>query len=273
MAAKALVVDNDFFFVEFVSEQLQERDYHVVKAYNAKEAIAILSQEDFEIVFVDTIMPEVGGKDLIRFIRSRSPDASFAVVALPIVEELDSIRQIAADYYVIKGPVEEMARHIQMVIDRVRQGGTSPQCDNTVFQTEGLVPRGASDDLVKIVSYQQAILESLGAGLLVLDCKTVIVKVNLLALEAINKSYDEVLNRPVVSIFEGEDRTKVAEALKKVLREPGARNVFVSATLDSRKVGIHCAALQIDGRVQGWTMMMNGSSDEAVEKPSPTRGQ
>jgi DNA-binding response OmpR family regulator len=268
MAAKALVVDNDFFFVEFVSEQLQEREYQVIKAYNAKEAIANLSQEDFEIVFVDTIMPEVGGKDLIRFIRSRSPDASFAVVAMPIVEELDSIRQIAADYYVIKGPVEEMAQHIQLVIDRVRQGETSPQGDNTVFQTEGLVPRGASNDLIKIVSYQQAILESLGAGLLVLDYKTTIVKVNLLALEVINKPYDEILNRPVVSVFGRGDRTRIAEALKKLLREPETRNVFVSATLDSRKVGIYCAALRMDARVQGWTMVMNGWSDEI-----PTRVQ
>jgi CheY-like chemotaxis protein len=142
MADKALVVDNDFFFVEFVSEQLQERDYHVVKAYNGKEAISILDQEDFDIVLVDTIMPEVGGRDLIRFIRSRFPDASFAIVAFPIVEELDSIRHIAADYFVSKGPVEEMAQHIQLVIDRVRQGPALPLSEGTVFQSEGLVPKG-----------------------------------------------------------------------------------------------------------------------------------
>ena len=258
MADKALVVDNDFFFVEFVSEQLQERDYHVVKAYNGKDAISILDQEDFDIVLVDTIMPEVGGRDLIRFIRSRSPDASFAVVAFPIVEELDSIRHIAADYFVSKGPVEKMAQHIQLVIDRVRQGPALPLSEGTVFQSEGLVPRATSDELVQIVNYQQAILETLGSGLLVLDYKTIIVKANHRALQAINRSYGEVLNRPVVSIFDGEDRTKVADSLKKALREPEAGDAFVSATLDARKVGIHCAALKIDGRVQGWTMTMNG---------------
>jgi CheY-like chemotaxis protein len=261
MADKALVVDNDFFFAEFVSEQLQARGYQVVKALNAKDAIAILTEEDLDIVFVDTIMPEVGGKDLIRFIRSRSPDAPLTVVALPIVEELDSIRQIAADYFVIKGPVEAMAGHIQMVIDRVRQGRVSPQGDSTVFQTEGLVPRGASNDLVEIVSYQQAILESLGAGLLVLDHKTIIVKANLLALEIIGKSYDEVLNRPGVSLFEREDRTRIADALKKVLHDPGSRKVSVSATLGSRKLGIHCAVLRMDDCVQGWTMMMDSSNN------------
>jgi CheY-like chemotaxis protein len=261
MTDKALVVDNDFFLVEFVSEQLQERDYQVVKAYNGKDAITILAKDDFDIVFVDTIMPEVGGRDLIRFIRSRSPDASFPIVALPIVEELDSIRHIAADYFVTKGPVEQMARHIRMVVDRVRQGPVSPLSESTVFESEGLVPRGTTDELVQIVDYQQAVMESLGTGLLVLDHKTIIVKANLLALEAINKSYDEVLNRPVVSIFAGGDRTKVAHSLNKALREPGAGNVSVWARVGSRKMDIHCAAFKIDGRVQGWTMTMNGSND------------
>ncbi len=264
MADRALVVDNDFYFVEFVSEQLQESDYHVVKAYSGKDAISVLTREDFDIVFVDTIMPEVGGRDLIRFIRSRTPDASFPIVALPIVEELDSIRQIAADYFVTKGPVEEMARHLKMVIERVRQGPASPRGESTVFQSEGLVPRGTTDELVQIVNYQQAIMESLGTGLLVLDYRTIIVRANLLALQAINKSYDEVLNRPVASFFNRADRAKVADSLKKVLREPEAGAVFVSALLDSRKVGIHCAALKNEGRVEGWTMTIVGSNDASA---------
>ena len=261
MAEKALVIDNDFFFVEFVSEQLQERGYQVVKAYSGKDAISILAKEEFDIVFVDTIMPEVGGRDLIRFIRSRFPDASFPIVALPIVEELDSISQIAADYFVTKGPVEAMAQHIQMVIDRIQQGSVSPLNGNTVFESEGLVPRGSSNELIKIVNYQQAIMESLGTGLLILDPKSIIVKVNRFALEAINKSYDDVLNRPVISIFAGGDRIKVADALKEALRKPKTGKVFVSAVLDSRRMDIHCAAFRIDGQPQGWTMTMNGSHE------------
>jgi len=42
MQKKALVVDNDFFFVEFLSELLTKRGYQVLKAYNGKEGIAKL---------------------------------------------------------------------------------------------------------------------------------------------------------------------------------------------------------------------------------------
>ena len=39
MSKKALVVDNDFFFVEFLTELLQKRGYNVTSAYDGKEGI------------------------------------------------------------------------------------------------------------------------------------------------------------------------------------------------------------------------------------------
>ena len=42
MQKKALVVDSDFFFVEFLSELLVKRGYQVIKAYDGKEAIGKL---------------------------------------------------------------------------------------------------------------------------------------------------------------------------------------------------------------------------------------
>lgn len=40
MVKRALVVDNDFFFVEFLSEILEKRQYDVLKAYDCKECIS-----------------------------------------------------------------------------------------------------------------------------------------------------------------------------------------------------------------------------------------
>jgi len=40
MSKRALVVDNDFFFVEFLTELLEKRGYEVIKAYDGKEGVA-----------------------------------------------------------------------------------------------------------------------------------------------------------------------------------------------------------------------------------------
>ena len=42
MIKKALVVDSDFFFVEFLSELLAKRGYQVLKAYDGMEALSLL---------------------------------------------------------------------------------------------------------------------------------------------------------------------------------------------------------------------------------------
>ena len=52
---KALVVDNDFFFVEFFSELLEKQNYEVYKAYDGKEGITILSEVVPDLLFVDFV--------------------------------------------------------------------------------------------------------------------------------------------------------------------------------------------------------------------------
>ena len=47
MAKKALVVDNDFFFVEFLTELLENKGYEVTKAYDGKEGVSRLEEAAF----------------------------------------------------------------------------------------------------------------------------------------------------------------------------------------------------------------------------------
>ena len=59
MDKKVLVVDSDYFFVEFLTELLNKRGYEVLKAYNGKEGIALLEDMAVDIVFADLVLPKV----------------------------------------------------------------------------------------------------------------------------------------------------------------------------------------------------------------------
>ena len=48
MPKKAMVVDSDFFFVEFLSGLLEKRGYTVRKAYDGKQGIAGLDEGPFD---------------------------------------------------------------------------------------------------------------------------------------------------------------------------------------------------------------------------------
>jgi CheY-like chemotaxis protein len=71
MQKKALVVDNDFFFVEFLSELLSKRGYQVFKAYNGKQGIAELEDKTVDIIFADLILQKVDGRQFFKFVRDK----------------------------------------------------------------------------------------------------------------------------------------------------------------------------------------------------------
>ena len=50
MSKKALVTDNDFFFVEFLAELLEKRGYEVIKAGDGKEAISKLEKKSVDVL-------------------------------------------------------------------------------------------------------------------------------------------------------------------------------------------------------------------------------
>lgn len=122
MAKKALVVDNDFFFVEFLTELLERRGYSVVKAYDGEEGISKLDKS-MDILFVDMVMPKLDGKQLISEARSQFPDSPFPIIAVSgiMIEKLGSLDEIGADYFVAKGPMEKMEVHLESLLDKVEK--------------------------------------------------------------------------------------------------------------------------------------------------------
>jgi CheY-like chemotaxis protein len=137
MPKRALVVDNDRFFVEFLTELLEAREYQVVKAYDGEEAISKLREEDVGLLFVDMIMPKIDGKQLIEFARSFLK-SHLPIIALSgtMIEQLDRLEKIEADYFLAKGPMEKMAQHIEILLDKIEEGTELPPTKKTIFNPE-----------------------------------------------------------------------------------------------------------------------------------------
>ena len=94
MPRRALVVDDDFFFVEFLGELLEKRGYQVTKAYDGKEGLLALEKGPFDILFADLIMPKIDGIELIKIARRKFPDIAFQTIAVSgsVVEQMDQLK-------------------------------------------------------------------------------------------------------------------------------------------------------------------------------------
>jgi CheY-like chemotaxis protein len=260
MSKKALVADNDFFFVEFLTELLEKRGYEVLKAYDGKECISKLDEMGpVDLLFVDLMMPKIDGRKVIEFTRNKFPNAPFPIIAVSgaIIEQQDEIEKIGADYYIAKGPMEQMEAHTGEFLDKIEKQSFSSENDQAVFEAGKVYPRQATTELLDAISFHRAVIESLGVGIIILDKDAKIISTNSLALVMINKGVEDVLNRSIRALFPSEEQAKLVDGLKRLVHERKLRKITLSLTIDSRETRINISLLKVDDRVDGWILSMD----------------
>lgn len=78
--AKILVVDDEDCVRELLCDVLEHEGYRVVSASDGREALELFSNDDFDGVFTDVRMPEMGGWELVRAMRRSSPRMPMAMM-------------------------------------------------------------------------------------------------------------------------------------------------------------------------------------------------
>ena len=97
-----LVCDDDKEIVKAIEIYLTKEGYHVVKAYNGREALDIINKEEVHLVLLDIMMPEMDGMTAAARIRK---DKTVPIIMLSAKsEDYDKIMGLnnGADDYVTK---------------------------------------------------------------------------------------------------------------------------------------------------------------------------
>lgn len=134
---KILLVDDEEQIRNIVRMYLAREGFTVKEAPNGREALDLIGGEQFDLIVLDIMMPEVDGWAVCREVRSRS--------AVPIImltareDEVDRVvgLEMGADDYVVKpfSPRELLAR-IKAVLRRT--GGRCGQVQAAPEQQESL---------------------------------------------------------------------------------------------------------------------------------------
>ena len=107
-----LVVDDEKEIAELIEIHLISQDYNVTKAKNGIEALKLLSENKYDLVLLDVMMPKMDGKETLKKIREKYNIPVIMVTAK--TSEKDKIEglTIGADDYVTKPikPLELIAR-------------------------------------------------------------------------------------------------------------------------------------------------------------------
>lgn len=102
---RVLVVDDEASAATLLQETFEEQGFTVSVASDGREATAVLEREEFDYVFLDVMMPHVGGLEVLKWIRCH-PTKKNTWVALmtAMANDMDGATRdsIGADHYVSK---------------------------------------------------------------------------------------------------------------------------------------------------------------------------
>jgi len=103
--ARILVVDDNLHNVDMLVRRLQRSGFTVLAAYGGKEAIELVDVDEFDLVVLDIMMPEINGIDVLAHIRQTRSVSELPVIMATAKDESDDIveaMQTGANDYVTK---------------------------------------------------------------------------------------------------------------------------------------------------------------------------
>lgn len=134
---KILVVDDEEKIRAIIRKYGEFEGYYITEAKDGMEAVKLCREQDFDVVILDVMMPELDGFSTCKEIKKYK---NIPVIMLSARgEEYDKIHgfELGIDDYVVKpfSPKELMMR-VKVVIDR--NSASNAQPEHEVFAAEGL---------------------------------------------------------------------------------------------------------------------------------------
>ena len=121
MAKRILVVDDERDVLQVIQKMLEGHGYDVTPSVSGAEALALLSSQRFDLVFLDVMMPEMDGLEVCRQIRQTEGLADLPVVFLTAKgggEALGEVLEAGGTLYISKPFTGEKLRAIlQALLD------------------------------------------------------------------------------------------------------------------------------------------------------------
>jgi len=107
---RALVVDDDAPIRMLLATLIAQQGYTVETAGDGEEAIRRLSDDGYELVLLDLMMPRVDGYTVLKHIRDSKPDLLRCTIIASAVPEREILKKVADPVYKIHIKPFDMSR-------------------------------------------------------------------------------------------------------------------------------------------------------------------
>ena len=114
---KLLIVDDDTNIQRLYKEELEEEGYDVTVAPTGMDALDIFQKEDFDIVTLDILMPDIDGISLLRKMKELKPN--IPIIMSTAYDYRDDFAVWASEAYIVKSSdLDELKKTIKKLVDK-----------------------------------------------------------------------------------------------------------------------------------------------------------
>jgi len=119
---RVLIADDDVSHAEALADGLEMDGYHCRIVHSGKEALTKLSEESFDAVLTDLVMPDVSGIEVLKEARGLQPDAVVLLVTghESVKTAVDALRHGAADYLTKPVDLAELRARLARAVESGR---------------------------------------------------------------------------------------------------------------------------------------------------------
>jgi PAS domain S-box-containing protein len=172
MQKKILVVDDNRMILKFLTNLLEGDGHEVKTCEDGLSALSLLTTYQPDIVFVDLIIPKIGGDKLCQIIRTMEHmRGCYLVIISAAVAEMDlDFKKIGVNACIAKGPFGQMGKHVQAAVADSSDSSTSISDQQIlgIASVDGIpvYARRMTKELLGRNQHLETILESMNEGII-----------------------------------------------------------------------------------------------------------
>lgn len=102
---KILLAEDDIFFQKFYTQKLREQSFEVDTASDGEEAISKLTQNKYDLLLLDIIMPKKTGFDVLTFLKENPAINNAPVIVFSTLgqeQDMQKALKLGAQDYINK---------------------------------------------------------------------------------------------------------------------------------------------------------------------------
>lgn len=115
--AKILIVDDEELINQLIAQNLKLVGYQVEQVFDGKEALYKIERNNYDLVLLDVMLPEVSGFEVIRYIKDKVP-VIFLSAKAQLQDKVEGLQLGAEDYIVKPFEMLELLTRVQVVLRR-----------------------------------------------------------------------------------------------------------------------------------------------------------